>query len=71
MDIVKNGFTSIKTLTVTNFLKVNSINREQFSQPNNPWWEQWWLIGSDTRLYTYSLGFEASRLPSLQWTANP
>jgi hypothetical protein len=26
MDIVKNGFNAIKTLTVTDFLKVNSVN---------------------------------------------
>ncbi len=32
-------------------------------------WEQWWLICSDTRLW--NLGFESSNLPSLQWTASP
>jgi hypothetical protein len=33
--------------------------------------EQWWLIGSDTRLRNCSPGFESSNLPSLQWTASP
>jgi hypothetical protein len=36
MDIVKNGFNTVKTLTVTDVLKVNGINRERFTQPNNP-----------------------------------
>jgi hypothetical protein len=31
--------------------------------------EQWWLIGSNTRLQNCSPGFKSSNLPSLQWTA--
>ncbi len=32
-------------------------------------WEQWWLIGSDTRLWNCSPRFKSINLPSLQWTA--
>ncbi len=28
MDIVKNGFNAVKTLTVTDFLKVNGVSRD-------------------------------------------
>jgi hypothetical protein len=31
MDIVKNGFNAVKTLTVNDFLKVDGINCYQFT----------------------------------------
>jgi hypothetical protein len=33
MDIVKNGFTAVKMLTVIDFLKVNGINRYDLHSP--------------------------------------
>ncbi len=36
MDIVENDFNAIKTLTVTDFLKVKGINHKRFAKSPKP-----------------------------------
>ncbi len=50
---------------------VKSLRHEPPLLRKSHLWEQWWLIGNDTRLKSCSPGFKCSNLPSLQCTASP